>query len=152
MPFYGDMTLVEEFVHRKLIAEIYRALQGGRCEKCDLDHDPEDRTCSSCGDEIFPSIVYPIKVSGSDIGFSGDDLEQAKELARAWIDHLLDDGEDPEIEIELDAPPPDKKDGRKRKKRRVWDQAPGAKNEALIEQVRSLGWGKKALAILRGSV
>lgn len=149
MPFDDDLTLVEEFMHRKFIAEIYRAVRGGRCEKCDLDHDPEDRVCSSCGDEIFPSVVYPIKVSGSDIGFAGDDLEQARELARAWIDHLLDDdGEDPDVEVEIEERP---KKGRKRKRRQVWNQAPGAKNEALIEQVRSLGWGKKALAILRGS-
>src|SRR5688572_15498564 len=75
MPFYGEQTLVEEFIYRKLIAEIFRAVKGGRCEKCDLDHDPDDRSCTSCGDEIYPAVVYPIKISGSDIGFSGDDLE-----------------------------------------------------------------------------
>lgn len=148
MPFYGDMTIVEEFVYRKIVAEIYRAVKGGRCEKCDLDHEPEDDFCSSCGDGILPSVVYPIMVSGSQIDFEGDDLEQAKELARAWIDHLLDNGDMPMIEIELEEEPRKKKEGRKRKKRQVWDQAPGAKNEALIEQVRSLGWGKKALSIL----
>lgn len=150
MAFYGDMTLVEEFIYRKLIAEIYRAVKGGRCEKCDLDHEPDDRECTSCGDEIFPTVVYPIKVSGSEIGFDGDDVDQAKELARAWIDNLLDDGNEPEIEIELDEPP-DRKRRNKRKRRQLWNQAPGAKNEVLIEQVRTLGWGKKALAILRGT-
>ncbi|HTK05485.1 MAG TPA: hypothetical protein VL500_07905 [Candidatus Eisenbacteria bacterium] len=150
MAFYGEMALVEEFIYRKLIAEIYRAVKGGRCEKCDLDHEPDDRFCTSCGDEIFPTVVYPIKVSGSDVGFYGDDIEQAKELARAWIDDFLD-GNEPDLELELDDPPPDKK-GRKRRRRQVWSQAPGAKNEQLLEQVRQLGWGKKALAILRGGI
>jgi len=149
MPFYGEQTLVEEFIYRKLIAEIFRAVKGGRCEKCDLDHDPDDRSCTSCGDEIYPAVVYPIKISGSDIGFSGDDLEQAKELARAWIDHFLD-GNEPEVEIEFDEPPPEKK-GRKRRKRQAWNQPTGSKNVQLLAQVRQLGWGKKALAILRGN-
>ena len=148
MAFYGDLSPVESFIYRKVLAEVFRAVKGGHCEKCDLDLEPEERACPSCGDEIFPSQVYPIKVSGNLIGWDGDTLEEAKELARAWIDNMLDDPEPPKIEID-DFPRKGLK-GRKGRKQQLAKRSGGPKNMKLVDQVKQLGWGKKALAILRG--
>lgn len=149
MAFYGKLTLVESFTYQKLVAEVFRTLRGGHCEKCDLDHEPADKTCSSCKDPIIPSEVYLIKVSGQDVGIECATKDEAKEIAKAWIDDLLDgDKPDDEGEDKLIANVPPKRRGRKRQ---AWNQPGGGpKNDRLLEQIKKMGWGRKAVQILRG--
>ena len=148
MAFYGKLTLVESFTYQKLLAEVYRTMRGGHCEKCDLDHEPADKLCSSCKDPIHPSEVYLIKVSGQDVGIECASKDEAKEIAKAWIDDLLDGDKPDDEEDKMLANVPPKRRGRKRQ---AWNQPGGGpKNERLLEQVKKMGWGRKAIQILRG--
>lgn len=148
MAFYGKLTLVESFTYQKLLAEVYRTMRGGHCEKCDLDHEPADKICSSCNDPITPSEVYLIKVSGQDVGIECASKDEAKEIAKAWIDDLLDGDKPDDEEDKLLANVPPKRRGRKRQ---AWNQPGGGpRNDRLLEQVKKMGWGRKAIQILRG--
>ncbi len=147
MAFYGNYKLVDSFTYKKLRVEIYRAKKGGYCEKCDLDHEPEDRRCSSCGDELVPATVFLIKVSDKDVGIECSSKEEAGEIAKAWIDDYIDDPDGEEEDKPDDALILSDKD---KKRRRVENKPPGkAKVSPILAAVKQLGWGKKALAILR---
>lgn len=147
MAFYGNFKLVDSFTYKKLRVEIYRAAKGGYCEKCDLDHEPHDRRCSNCGDEISTSTVFLIKVSDKDVGIECSSKDEAEEIAKAWIDDYIDDpdakDDDPGDALILSD---------KGKKRRRVENKPPAKEKVspILAGVRQLGWGKKALGILRG--
>ncbi|MEY4744225.1 MAG: hypothetical protein RL272_170 [Candidatus Parcubacteria bacterium] len=152
MAFYDKFRLVESFTYKKLRVELYRAIKGGYCEKCELDHEPHDLRCSSCGDEITPSAVFLIKVSGKDVGIECSTKEEAAEIAKAWIDDYTDDPSSPEEDEEPDDAllPTDKTKGGKNRRRWIEGGGPGGKANPLVAGARKLGWGKKALAILRG--
>ncbi len=153
MAFYGDFTMIEDFTYRGMLAQIFRAVRGGHCDKCDLDHEPYDLRCSSCGDEILPRRVFRIFIAERDIDVDAESALEAKEFAKAWIDDALDrppeeEPERPKGELIL-PPPPKGKRGKKRRRRVVGDPLRQHQMVSLVEQVKQLGWGKRALAIMR---
>ncbi len=146
MAFYGNSKLVDSFTYKKLRVEIYRTVKGGYCEKCDLDHEPQDKVCSNCGDEISTTIVFLIKVSDKDVGIECATKDEAGEIAKAWIDDYIDDPDAKDDEPDDALIIPDKG-----KKRRVPERPPGKeKVRPIVAAVRQLGWGKRFLAIVRG--
>lgn len=119
MAFYGESTVVDEFVHEGVDVQIHKALKGP--VHCDLPHEVSSVTCDGCGAKIRAAIVYFIVMNNAIIdGLECSSESEARELAVDYVSHLVDGkdrGEpvDEDITIDFDnddeadtLPPPPK--------------------------------------------
>jgi hypothetical protein len=141
MAFYGKLQLVEEFIHRGHVAKVYRTMRGAI--HCRLDHEVEARKCQACGKPVQPVRVFHAYVEEQALGIDCEKAEEAAELARLWIDDMISDPDDADLE-EIENGP------KKPTKERDAKSPTGGKGarRKLAKQIKQLGWGRRARAML----
>lgn len=142
MAFYGKLVLVEEFIHRGHVAKVYRTMRGAL--HCRIDHEVNERKCLKCGKPVQPVRVYVIYVEDKSLGIDCEKKEEALELARLWIDDMVNDPDDDDDLEEIENGP------KKPPKERDAKSPLGSKGEQrkLAKQIKQLGWGRRAKAML----
>jgi hypothetical protein len=147
MAFYGKLILVEEFIHRGHVAKVYRTMRGAI--HCRLDHEVSARKCQACGKPVEPVRVYVIYVENKPLGIDCEKKEEALELARLWIDDMINDPDDDDDE---DGDREDAENGPNKPPKERDAKAPtggkGAKKK-LVKSIKQLGWGRRALAMIQ---
>lgn len=119
MAFYGESTVVDDFVHGGIEVQIHSALKGP--VHCDLPHELEITKCYGCGEKIASTTIYFVIMNESIVdGIECSSAKEAREFAVDYVAHLLDGrdrGEimDDDIPIDIDddkadtlRPPPPK--------------------------------------------
>jgi hypothetical protein len=146
MDIYGRFRSIDTFTYRGLKVEVLKAEKGRK--HCKIQHEFNERKCQACGAKLTARSVYLVSVGGQRLDIDCDDIADAVELAKAFIDDQMDGDDDaPDLSDMESMFSPPKKPKERDAKSPAGTQGGRAK---LVVLVRKMGWGKRALALVRG--
>lgn len=141
MDVYGRFRLIDSFDYRGLKVEIFKAEKGRK--HCKIQHEYRERRCQACGAKMRARAVYVVHVEGQSIDIDCDDLAEAVEMAKAFIDDQFDDDENDDADAVFSAPKaPNERDAKS-----PADVSGG--RAKLVSMIKKMGWDKRALALIR---
>lgn len=144
----NDDLPVKTIEYRDVTIEVHRQLEGAKC--CSVEHDPDERLCRLCGNQLEHQEFYVLVLGGAFIhDYRAESVNEAITTAQAIIDDLYDQaGNMEEDEGSADQDDQTVRDTDSTDESTAADCAQEIDWPTIVYQMDKCGWVERAQAVV----